>query len=119
MAALHSFIVDVVLSDQDDSWSWAPDVSKGFSVASFRSYLDHRILEVSSTATRWNRIIPIKVNVFLWKLPLNKLPTRVNLDRRGIDVHSALCLVCLDVQTVNHLFFTCGLASQLWAMMAN
>nr|GEX60865.1 RNA-directed DNA polymerase, eukaryota, reverse transcriptase zinc-binding domain protein [Tanacetum cinerariifolium] len=64
LADLHSFIVDVVLSDQDDSWSWAPNVPKGFSVASVRSYIDHRILVVSSIATRWNHIIPIKVNVF-------------------------------------------------------
>nr|GEU68392.1 hypothetical protein [Tanacetum cinerariifolium] len=93
LADLQSFIVDVVLSDQDDSWSWAPNVPKGFSVASVRSYIDLRILV---------------------------LPSRVNLDRRGIDVHSVLYPVCLeDVETVNHLFFTCDMASQLWVMLAN
>ncbi|GKC12359.1 hypothetical protein Tco_1009141, partial [Tanacetum coccineum] len=34
-----------------------------------------------------NRILAIKVNVFLWRLKLNKLPYRVNLDRRGIEVN--------------------------------
>nr|GFC10132.1 hypothetical protein [Tanacetum cinerariifolium] len=64
--------------------------------------------------------MPIKFNVFLWKMALNKLPTMVNLDRKGIDVHSVLCLVCLeDVETVNHLFFSCELASKLWALLAN
>nr|GFC74883.1 hypothetical protein [Tanacetum cinerariifolium] len=117
---LCSFIANVDLSDHGDSWSWAPDVAKGFSVASIRSYLDLRILDSSPQATRWNRIMPIKVNDFLWKMALNKLPTRVNLDRKGIDVHSVLCPVCLeDVETVNHLFFSCELASKLWALLAN
>ncbi|GJY95555.1 RNA-directed DNA polymerase, eukaryota, reverse transcriptase zinc-binding domain protein [Tanacetum coccineum] len=51
-------------------------------------------------ATCWNRSIPIKVNVFLWRVMLNKLPTRVNLDRRGIDVDSLICPICHeDVET--------------------
>ncbi|GJZ21315.1 RNA-directed DNA polymerase, eukaryota, reverse transcriptase zinc-binding domain protein [Tanacetum coccineum] len=78
-----------------------------------RSLIDSHILEVSPIATRWNRSIPIKVNIFLWRLLLNKLPSRVNLDRSGIDVHSILC-----VETVNHIFFTCEVASDLWALLA-
>nr|GFA19999.1 RNA-directed DNA polymerase, eukaryota, reverse transcriptase zinc-binding domain protein [Tanacetum cinerariifolium] len=80
---LCSFIANVDLSDHGDSWSWALDVAKGFSVASIHSYLDLHILDSSPQATRWNRIMPIKVNVFLWKMALNKLPTRVNLDRKA------------------------------------
>nr|GEU55362.1 putative RNA-directed DNA polymerase, eukaryota, reverse transcriptase zinc-binding domain protein [Tanacetum cinerariifolium] len=62
---LCSFIANVDLSDHGDSWSWAPAVAKGFSVALIRSYLDLRILDSSPHATRWNQIMPIKVNVFL------------------------------------------------------
>ncbi|PWA41787.1 RNA-directed DNA polymerase, eukaryota [Artemisia annua] len=66
-SALQSLIGDVVLSDQRDTWQWSLDVSKGFSVASVRSMIDAHTLDVVSTATQWNRIIPIKVNVFLWR----------------------------------------------------
>nr|GEX64210.1 RNA-directed DNA polymerase, eukaryota [Tanacetum cinerariifolium] len=70
-------------------------------------------------ATRWNRCIPIKVNVFLWRLFLNKLPTRVNLNRKGIDVASTLCPICCeDVKTVKHIFFSCEMAKDLWALTA-
>nr|GEV49010.1 putative RNA-directed DNA polymerase, eukaryota, reverse transcriptase zinc-binding domain protein [Tanacetum cinerariifolium] len=72
----------IVLSDSRDSWSWALNVSKGFSVASARNHIDALTLNVSSTVTRWNKAIPIKINVFLWRLSLNKLATRINLDRR-------------------------------------
>ncbi|GJY60414.1 RNA-directed DNA polymerase, eukaryota, reverse transcriptase zinc-binding domain protein [Tanacetum coccineum] len=116
---LQSVIRDVILSDEQDSWQWSLDDSVGFSVSSVRSLIDAHILDVSSTATRWNPCIPIKVNVFLWRLLLNKLPSRVNLDRKDIDVVLILCLICqLDVKTANHIFFTCEIAKELWALMA-
>ncbi|GKC54339.1 RNA-directed DNA polymerase, eukaryota, partial [Tanacetum coccineum] len=53
------------------------------------------------------------------RLLLNKLPSRVNLDRKGIDVVSILCPICQeDVETANHIFFTCEMAKELWALMA-
>ncbi|GKA33410.1 RNA-directed DNA polymerase, eukaryota [Tanacetum coccineum] len=48
---------------------------------------------------------------------LNKLPSRVN--RRGIDVDSILSPICLgDLETVNHFFFNCVLAKDLWHLLA-
>ncbi|GJV31360.1 RNA-directed DNA polymerase, eukaryota, reverse transcriptase zinc-binding domain protein [Tanacetum coccineum] len=113
-------IGDVVLSDHNDAWNWSPNITKGFSVASARSLIDSYFLDVSPIASRWNGCIPIKVNIFLWKLLLNKLPTRVNLDWRGIDVPSILCPICQeDVETANHIFLTCEMASTLWSMLDN
>ncbi|GJY08162.1 transcription elongation factor TFIIS-like protein [Tanacetum coccineum] len=109
----------VSLSDKRDSWKWSLDGSNGFSVASVRDLVDSHILDVDLVATRWNRSIPIKINVFLCRLKLNRLPSRVNLDRKGIDVGSILCPTCHDdVETVNHIFFNCGMAKDLWALLA-
>ena len=95
------------------------DSAKGYSVASARSLVDSFFLSSGSDPSRWNRNVPIKVNVFLWRVMLNKLPSRVNLDRRGIDVDSLLCPICLgDLETVNHSFFNCGLAKDLWYLFA-
>ncbi|GJR45799.1 RNA-directed DNA polymerase, eukaryota, reverse transcriptase zinc-binding domain protein [Tanacetum coccineum] len=93
---LLSLIQDVVLSDSSDSWMWSVDASSGYTVASGRTLIDSNILDVAPKATRWNRLIPNKVNVFIWRLMLNKLPTKVNLDRRDIDVGSILCPICLE-----------------------
>nr|GEW51620.1 RNA-directed DNA polymerase, eukaryota [Tanacetum cinerariifolium] len=94
------------------------DSSKGFTVAFVRYMLDSRFLDVSPTATRWIRDIPIKVNVFLWRLSLNKLPSRMNLDKKGIDVDLILCPICNDdVETFNHLFFSCDMAKDLWSLL--
>ena len=44
------------------------------------------------------------------------LPTRVNLDRRGIDLHLVRCPVCDDdLETENHIFVHCVIAKQMWA----
>ncbi|GJT62419.1 RNA-directed DNA polymerase, eukaryota, reverse transcriptase zinc-binding domain protein [Tanacetum coccineum] len=97
---------------------WASN-SAGFSVASVRSLVDTYLLDTANEATRWNRNIPIKVNVFLWRLKLNKLPSRVNLDRRGIVVDSILCPICHgDFETVNHCFFNCVFAKDVWSLLA-
>ena len=50
---------------------------------------------------------------------MNKLPTRVILDNRGLDIGSVLCPICRDdVETTNHLFFSCPMAFDLWEMVA-
>ncbi|GJR95651.1 RNA-directed DNA polymerase, eukaryota, reverse transcriptase zinc-binding domain protein [Tanacetum coccineum] len=85
LEALQDILKDVVLSDQHDTWIWSLDGADGFFVASIRQLVDSHILVVDQLATRWNRCVPIKINVFMWRLLLNKLPSRVNLDRRGID----------------------------------
>nr|GEV01833.1 cysteine-rich receptor-like protein kinase 10 [Tanacetum cinerariifolium] len=110
----------VALSDKTDSWSWSLDISAGFSVSSVRSFIDANTLDMDTTASRWNRFIPIKVNVFLWRLMLNRLPTMVNLDMKDIHVGSILCHICReDVETINHVFFSCKLAKKLWFMLAS
>ncbi|GJR89466.1 RNA-directed DNA polymerase, eukaryota, reverse transcriptase zinc-binding domain protein [Tanacetum coccineum] len=77
LADLKCRLGDVVLSYYNDAWNWSPNTSKGFTVASARSLIDSHVLEVSPIVTRWNGCIPIKVNIFLWKLLLNKLPSRM------------------------------------------
>ncbi|GJW56145.1 hypothetical protein Tco_0102876 [Tanacetum coccineum] len=76
---LLEVIRHVSLSASVDGRKWELDIS-GFSVSSARSYIDEHTLLGSFTSTRWLRCIPIKVNVFIWKLRLDKLPTLVNLD---------------------------------------
>nr|GEU94892.1 RNA-directed DNA polymerase, eukaryota [Tanacetum cinerariifolium] len=84
-----------------------------------RGFIDDVILDFDYVATRWNRLVPAKVNVFFWRLNLNRIPTRVNLDRRGIDIGSVLCPVYdRDVETSNHLLFSCEMAVDLWVLVA-
>ena len=46
---------------------------------------------------------------------LNRIPTNVNLDRWGLEIESIRCSICdTDLETVNHLFFSCNMAMTLW-----
>ncbi|GJY14799.1 RNA-directed DNA polymerase, eukaryota, reverse transcriptase zinc-binding domain protein [Tanacetum coccineum] len=109
---------DVVLSDSTDGWNWELDTT-GYSVASACMHIDEHTLNGTFTSTRWLRCIPIKVNIFIWRLRLDKLPTLVNMDRKGIDVDSLICPICNEhVENVDHLFFSCEMAHDLWGLLA-
>ncbi|GKF00446.1 RNA-directed DNA polymerase, eukaryota, partial [Tanacetum coccineum] len=46
-----------------------------------------------------------------WRVYLDRLPTRLNLNRRNIQVLDQSCPVCKDAaEEVSHLFFSCPLA---------
>lgn len=43
------------------------------------------------------------------------MPTRENLDKRGIDLDSIRCPLCDDdVETEDHLFVSCKLSADIW-----
>jgi hypothetical protein len=54
--------------------------------------------------------------ILIWRLFLNRLPTKENLRKRGINLNSsALCVGgCGSVETENHLFFCCPIPSLAW-----
>ncbi|GJU93350.1 RNA-directed DNA polymerase, eukaryota, reverse transcriptase zinc-binding domain protein [Tanacetum coccineum] len=43
------------------------------------------------------------------------MPTRINLDHRGIDLNSVRCPICdEDVETEEHIFVHCNIARKIW-----
>ncbi|GJX43960.1 RNA-directed DNA polymerase, eukaryota [Tanacetum coccineum] len=105
----------VNLVPQADRHIWSLDSSEVYTVASMRKLLDdHRSSLVSST-TRV-KSVPIKVNVFAWKVKMNALLTRFNISRRGIDIESILCPLCdSGAESSNHLFFNCTVARHIFS----
>ncbi|GKE41515.1 ribosomal protein L7Ae/L30e/S12e/Gadd45, partial [Tanacetum coccineum] len=68
-------------------------------------------LPSSDVETRWVKFIPIKVNVFSWRARRDRLPTRVNLSRRGVLLDSHMCPLCnAAMEDVQHVFFRCDVA---------
>ncbi|GJR60540.1 RNA-directed DNA polymerase, eukaryota, reverse transcriptase zinc-binding domain protein [Tanacetum coccineum] len=85
---------------------------------SAREVIDKHVLITSSTPTRWSKVLPIKLNVFMWRMLLDKLPTRSNLAIRGLDVPCSLCPNCgMGVETRDHLFFVCPMALDLLGLL--
>ncbi|GJV66300.1 RNA-directed DNA polymerase, eukaryota [Tanacetum coccineum] len=88
-------------------------------VSSTRTYIDDLLLPTVGSPTRWAKVVPIKINIFAWKVCLDKLPTRLNLSLRGIDIPSIVCPNCsLAGESCSHLFFSCSMARLLWRKVA-
>nr|GEV36188.1 RNA-directed DNA polymerase, eukaryota, reverse transcriptase zinc-binding domain protein [Tanacetum cinerariifolium] len=68
-----------------DIWVWDLNGEGVFHVKDVRNLLDESFLSKDSTATRLVKSIPTKINVFAWKVYLDRLPTRLNLIRRGVQ----------------------------------
>ncbi|GKB78475.1 RNA-directed DNA polymerase, eukaryota, reverse transcriptase zinc-binding domain protein [Tanacetum coccineum] len=101
----------VVLSSNDDRWVWELESTGDFSVSSIRNLIDKKFLPNVELKTRWNKFIPIKINIHTWKIMTNSLPTRFNISCRGICIDSILCATCgKGVETTSHLFFSCSVA---------
>nr|GEY42632.1 hypothetical protein [Tanacetum cinerariifolium] len=64
--------------------------SQEFLVKSFRILIDNTILS-KAKVPRWLRVVPIKVNVHVWRVCLDKLPARANLSLKGMDIPSIAC----------------------------
>jgi len=52
----------------------------------------------------------------VWRILRGKLPTSMNLSRRGVILSSLLCPLCNQAEeTIQHLFVECEIAFQVWS----
>ncbi|XP_071709215.1 uncharacterized protein [Rutidosis leptorrhynchoides] len=103
---LSQMLESVPLLNQDDKHYWAVCQNGDFSVSETRNSIDNAILPSLHPGTRWNKTLPKKVNIFLWRLAIDRLPTRLNLVSRGVDIGNIGCSICNHgVEDNHHIFF--------------
>lgn len=110
LSDLVSRLPSSLCDDKEDKWQWQFNGNTEFSVASLRRHFDHHILPSSSNyKSYWNRLVPKKVNVFIWRLIRDCLPTSINLFAKGIDVTTVRCNNCKGgVEFTKHVFQECA-----------
>ncbi|PWA89445.1 Endonuclease/exonuclease/phosphatase [Artemisia annua] len=110
-AELASIIDQVSLSPSLDRWVCSLSSDGSFSVKEARIAIDEVYLPQHTESTRWVKVVPIKVNIFVWRAWRDCLPTRTNLIRRGVSVESSSCPLCHSgEEDVHHVLFRCNLS---------
>ena len=111
---LQNNISGMSLNDIDDTWAWTIGTTS-FSVKSARHKIDRGFLP-DGPRTRWNSLLPKKINIFIWRSLRDRLPSRWNLSRKGIEVASITCPICdHGVESAFHTLWDCTLASTAWS----
>ncbi|GJY86237.1 RNA-directed DNA polymerase, eukaryota, reverse transcriptase zinc-binding domain protein [Tanacetum coccineum] len=107
--------LNIVASEDTCVWDLGPNGS--FTVKDSRNIIDQKTLP-SIPPTSWDKIIPCKVNIFMWRLSLDQLPHRLNLSLRGMNILDISCSSCnANVESSNHIFFECIIAFYLWKLV--
>ncbi|GKD65842.1 RNA-directed DNA polymerase, eukaryota, partial [Tanacetum coccineum] len=113
---LYAHMEVVSLSQSKDRWVCDLSGDGVFQVSVIRNFLDNLFLPSHSEPTRWIKYIPIKINVFAWRARHDYLPTRANLNRRGIILESSMCTLChSEEEDINHVLFRCDLAKTIFS----
>ncbi|KAJ0814615.1 putative RNA-directed DNA polymerase [Helianthus annuus] len=111
----HRLVANQSLGSGRDSWFWDNSNELGFSVQQVKSWLDRDRVQQQVTDFRWCKWLPIKCNVFMWRLLLDRIPTKVALYRRNIACGGCLCPFCEEHdESTEHIFTGCGTANGVW-----
>ncbi|GJQ98346.1 RNA-directed DNA polymerase, eukaryota [Tanacetum coccineum] len=93
-------------------WSLAHDGV--FSVADLRRRINDHILPSLDSKTTWEKSLPRKVNIFMWRLKPGRRPHRLNLSSRAIEIPEISCPSCSgNVESNHHIFFGCDFSKEL------
>lgn len=96
---------------------WDGDSSGAFTVKRLAAMIQTKILSETKVITpfKWNSWLPIKVNIRVWRIHLNRLPFRDNLAMWGIDIGSTWCILCNDgPENLEHIFVHWRKSMILW-----
>ena len=84
-------------------------------MAATRRWIDKCVLCSNDRETRGCPLIPRKVNIFIWRLMLDRIPTRNAIKRRGMEIENVLCPICnVEEENLMHLFGRCEVAARTW-----
>ncbi|KAL9991673.1 putative reverse transcriptase zinc-binding domain-containing protein [Helianthus debilis subsp. tardiflorus] len=63
----------------------------------------------------WNSWVPKKVDLFMWKTEMNRIPTLVAIRNSNVNMESVVCSLCGEQdESSEHLLISCEFASAVW-----
>ncbi|XP_071700665.1 uncharacterized protein [Rutidosis leptorrhynchoides] len=123
LLSLTGLLATAPLSNNSrDSWKWSLAPNWLFIVKKITTALEDFMLNQFFTqlVTYLNPFVPKKISIFIWRVKKGRLPVRLELDKRGIDLDSVLCPLCNEVsESVNHSLSLCNRVKDLWGRIFN
>nr|GEW15496.1 reverse transcriptase domain-containing protein [Tanacetum cinerariifolium] len=111
-------ISQIDISVDEDTCTWVLSNDGTFYVKSARRLIHSKLLPSIPTPTVWDKFLPRKINIFLRRLSLDRLPHRLNISSRGLDIPTISCSSCNGiVKSVEHVFFECDLVKEIWCLV--
>ncbi|XP_071688505.1 uncharacterized protein [Rutidosis leptorrhynchoides] len=117
LISLKSILSSVQInSNIADKWKWSLNSDGVFTTKSLALLIDEkRSRNLTSFETLRNKAIPQKIGISIWRAQLNRIPVRVELDKRGIDLDSILYPLCSnESKTVEHSLVQCSQVLKVW-----
>ncbi|GKA77393.1 hypothetical protein Tco_0783854 [Tanacetum coccineum] len=105
---LLSCMDGLILTNTLDRWVWSIEATSEFSVKSVCQLIDDSILPKEEVATT------LRLMCFLGEF--DKLPTRLNLSLKAIDISTIVCPLChASIEFRDpHIFLPCPMLVHLW-----
>ncbi|XP_071700173.1 uncharacterized protein [Rutidosis leptorrhynchoides] len=103
--------------NESDTWKWILQPNERFSTNALTKLINEKLVPDPSVNIKYvrNPFLPEKIGLLIWRVIMRRIPVRVELDKRGIDLDSVRCPVCdNDVETVDHIMFQCSFAKDIW-----
>ncbi|KAJ0491418.1 putative reverse transcriptase zinc-binding domain-containing protein [Helianthus annuus] len=99
-----------------DKWLWKGDAQGVFSVSKAKQLICKNPQSNQQTQMKWKGWVPLKCKLMVWRALLNRLPSRVELIRRGVVLPNDSCIFCnSDQETTLHMFTGCLFAAEVWS----
>ncbi|XP_035845720.1 uncharacterized protein LOC118492065 [Helianthus annuus] len=82
-----------------DRWGWVNEKWDEFSVATVKEHINKQTVnEQEERWKHWITWLPAKVNYFTWRMALGRIPVKIELRRRGVELDNNLCSRCGSVE---------------------
>ncbi|MFS7977434.1 putative reverse transcriptase zinc-binding domain-containing protein [Helianthus anomalus] len=113
---LERILLDEKTSDKEDVWKWGPRNNEIISVALLRDEITKSSLEPNDVPWKhWNKWVPPKVNLFIWRAIKGRIAVKVELVKRGVQLENQICSRCnKEEESVNHLLLSCLKSRAVW-----
>ncbi|XP_059432574.1 uncharacterized protein LOC132165893 [Corylus avellana] len=115
----HEILKIRISSDPETKYIWTPSTSGCFSTSSAYHFISDCFSNIDPSSICWKSLWKLNINdrlqLFLWKIAWNILPTKERLSQLFPSIADTSCPLCkVATDSMHHLFFKCVFARVVW-----